>query len=77
MLALGSVMEGPSQEAICRELEMAYKTIFDMLSSSSSSRVRQATAWLISQIVKNAPMLVFTKEENLKMLMEKGLIHIT
>jgi len=30
MLALGSIMEGPSPEALTRELEPAYQTIFHM-----------------------------------------------
>ena len=34
MVALGSVIEGPSQEAIQREIQPAYMTIFHMLSSS-------------------------------------------
>lgn len=48
MLALGSIMDGPSAEALTREFEPAYETIFILWDSASSSRVRQATAWLIA-----------------------------
>lgn len=70
MIALGSVMEGPSAEAIERDVGPAYMTIFHMLATSQSSRVRQASAWLISQLVKNAPLMIFRNQENLKILME-------
>ena len=76
MVALGSIMDGPSQEAIQREIEPAYQTIFHMLSNSQSSRVRQASAWLIPQLVKNAPRMVLCNQENLKMLMTTGLNHL-
>lgn len=48
MLALGSIMDGPSAQALTQELEPAYQTIFQMWDSSASSRVRVVTAWLIS-----------------------------
>ena len=48
MITLGSVMEGPSSEALQRNLAPAYATIFQMWDSSPSSRVRQSTAWLIA-----------------------------
>jgi len=76
MVALASVMDGPSSDAISREVEPALPTIFNMLSSSQSSRVRQATAWLISQMIKHAPAIFLNKQEHLKSLMEKGLTHI-
>lgn len=76
MVALASVMDGPSSDAISREAEPALPTIFNMLSTSQSSRVRQATAWLISQMVKHAPAIFMTNEGHLKSLMEKGLTHI-
>ena len=48
MVALGSVMEGPSEEHIQQQIEPAFSSIFNMLQTSQSSRVRYATAWLIS-----------------------------
>ncbi len=48
MLALGSVMEGPSAEALACEFAPAYETIFLLWDGASESRVRQATAWLIA-----------------------------
>ena len=47
MIALGSVMDGPSVDAIQRELDPAYATVFALLGQSGSARVRHATAWLI------------------------------
>ena len=76
MLTLGSIMEGPSAEALAHQLGSAYETIFQMWDSSPSSRVRQATAWLISLIAKFTPQLVFSSQENLALLMQKGLVHI-
>ena len=69
-------MDGPSAQALTQELEPAYQTIFQMWDSSASSRVRVVTAWLISQIAKFAPQLIFNSQENLALLMQKGLIHI-
>ena len=69
MIALGSVMEGPSADALARELDPAYATIFHMWDTAQSSRVRQATAWLISMIAKFAPQLVFKNEETLRLMM--------
>ena len=76
MVALGSVMEGPSVDAIQRELEPAYATVFALLGSSGSARVRFATAWLIMQIARHSPQLVFSKQENVRLLMEQGMSHI-
>lgn len=76
MLALGSVMDGPQAESISSELTPAYVTIFHMLSNSTSSRVRSATAGLIAQMVKHSPQLVFTNSDHLKLLMEQGMNHI-
>ena len=47
IIALGSVMDGPSVDAIQRELDPAYATVFALLGQSGSARVRYATAWLI------------------------------
>ncbi len=69
-------MEGPSAQALTQQLEPAYETIFQMWDSSASSRVRVVTAWLISQIAKFAPQLIFSTQDNLALLMQKGLIHI-
>ena len=76
MIALGSVMDGPSADLIQREMDPAYQTILNMLATNSSSRVRFGCAWLISQIVKFSPQLVFMKQENLQKLIEVGLANI-
>lgn len=48
LIALGSITEGPSPDIITKEFDPAYPTIVQMLSTSHSSRVRFAAAWLIA-----------------------------
>ena len=55
MVALGSVLDGPSPDHIQRELDPAYPAIVATLGAAQSSRVRGATAWLVAQMVRFAP----------------------
>lgn len=48
LIALGSICEGPSADKIAKEFDPAFPLIVKMLSTSQSSRVRQAAAWVIS-----------------------------
>ena len=76
MMALGSIMEGPTVGALVNKLTPAYATIFQMWDQSPSSRVRMSTAFLISQITKYAPQLILNSPENLNLLMQNGLTHM-
>ena len=48
-------MDGPSSDNIQLEMDPAYLSIMSMMGQNDSSRVRSATAWLISQMVKFSP----------------------
>ena len=47
-----------------------------MLSTSHSSRVRNAAVWLISNLTKHAPQLITENQQNLSQLLETGLQHM-
>ena len=76
MLALGSVLDGPSPEYILQEVGPAYGSIITMMNQSQSSRVRKTAAWVIMLLVTHSPMLIFSSQDNLNLLIEKGLEHI-
>jgi len=59
MVALGAVLEGPSSDLIALNMDQVYPSLFTLFDNSDKSKLRWATAWVISQLVKHAPELVF------------------
>ena len=53
-----------------------YPNLFNLFDNSENQRLRWATAWVITQLTKFSPQLIFKNEENLKILFDSGVSHI-
>ena len=46
LMSLGAILNGPSEKMICEHFDRAMKIIVDLL-GSSSTKIREASSWLI------------------------------
>ncbi len=60
-MSLGAILNGPEEKMICEHFNRAMKIIVDLL-GSTSTKIWEASSWLLHQIAIFAPDLIYNND---------------